>query len=306
MSPKRRAPANAGSGSIGRVNLINRSGSRSVALETTLLAHGVPADAALPLQADLSADVRSGGGVPALVGVLRGRPIVGMTDEDLRTLLADGKAVMKVNTANLGVAMHRALSGATTVSATMELATAAGVRVFATGGLGGVHHVGKGPLDISADIGAFARFPVAVISSGVKAILDVESTREMLETLGVPVIGYRTDSFPAFYLRESAARVDARFDDAAELAVFAKAELQRSGRGVLIVNPIAPEHEIARADWDRWLAQAQAEAAGAGGRDVTPRVLDALHRLSKGATLRANIELVRANARLAGALAAAM
>lgn len=293
------------------MDIINRAGPRSVALETTLLAHGVPADAAPALAADLAADVRAAGAVPAVVGVVRGRPIVGMTDDELAAMLTDaapgGPGVMKANTSNLGVAIHRGLSAATTVSTTMELAARAGVRVFATGGLGGVHRLGSGPLDISADLGAFARFPVAVVASGVKAILDVESTRELLETLGVPVIGFRTDHFPAFYLRGSGARVDARFDHTPDLAAFVRAELVRTGRGILIAQPVAPEHELKRSDWDRWLAQAEAEAhAGGSGRDATPRVLSALHRLSGGATLRANVALVRANARLAGEMAAAM
>lgn len=293
------------------MTLINRAGPRSVALETTLLAHGVPADSATALAADLAADVRAAGAVPAVVGVVRGRAIVGMTDDEIAALLADAadadRGVMKANTANLGVALHRGLSAATTVSTTMELAASAGVRLFATGGLGGVHRLGSGPLDISADLGAFARFPVAVVASGVKAILDVESTREMLETLGVPVVGFRTDRFPAFYLRDSGAKVDARFDDIADLAAFLDAELRLTGRGVLVANPVPEADELPRADWDKWLALAEAEAgAGGAGRDATPRVLSALHRLSAGATLRANIALVRSNARLAGQLAAAL
>lgn len=293
------------------MKIISRAGPRSVALETTLLAHGVPPESAPALAADLAADVRAAGAVPAVVGVLRGRAIVGMTDEELASLLADaaggGPGVMKANGANLGIALHRGLSAATTVSTTMELAACAGVRLFATGGLGGVHRLGAGPVDISADLGAFARFPVAVVSSGVKAILDVESTRELLETLGVPVVGFRADRFPAFYLRDSGAKVDARFDEAPDLAAFLRFELERTGRGALVVQPVPREHELPRADWGRWLAEAEREALGeAGGRDVTPRTLAALHRLSGGATLRANIALVRANARLAGELAAAM
>lgn len=292
------------------MRITNRANPNSVALETTLLAHGVPRDAALSLAADLDAAVGEGGSVGALVGVLRGEPIVGMTRDELRDMLTQ-PVVHKANTANLGLYMHRREIAATTVSATMEIAAAAGVRVFATGGLGGVHKRTDGPIDISADLLAFTRWPVAVVTSGVKSILDVESTREALETLGVPVVGYRTDLFPEFYLRESGARVDARFDDAAALAAFVRAELERTGRGVVVCNPIPETDEIAREDWDTWLREAERRAnAGAGsataGRDATPRALAALHDISGGATLRANIALVLSNARLAGELAAAM
>lgn len=262
-----------------------------------------------------------------LVGLLSGVPVVGMNEVQLDELLtAQPGAVGKVNTSNLGIAMARRRHGATTVSTTMELAAGAGVSVFATGGIGGVHFADSpqnereedshpaaiGALDISSDLYAFTRFPVAVIASGVKSILDVAGTREMLETLGVPVVGFRTDDFPAFYLRKAdnatVAPLDARFDDVAELAAFVRHELSRSRRGLLICNPIPREHELRFADWQRWLNESRqlVAAAGATGRDVTPRLLGALHSVSSGATLRANIALVKANAALAGQLARAM
>jgi pseudouridine-5'-phosphate glycosidase len=289
------------------MHVTNRSSGPSVALETTLLLHGVPRGEGGTLAAQLESIVREHGANPVCVGIVAGRPIVGLNQTELAALLEATK-VPKANTANLGVLMHRGEHAATTVSTTMELAAAAGVRLFATGGLGGVH-LGYGQhLDISADLAAFTRFPVAVTTSGVKSILDVVATREALETLGVPVIGFRTDRFPAFYLRESDARVDARFDDEASLAAFLASELARTGRGVVVANPIPHEHEIARADWDRWLAQATREAAesGAKGRDVTPALLGRLHAVSGGRTLKANIELVKSNAALAARLAAAM
>jgi len=278
---------------------------RAVALETTLIAHGVPRAEALPLQRDLESIVRAEGAEPALVGVVAGRAIVGMSDDELGALLGDA-SVTKLNTSNLGVALHAGQNGATTVSATMEIAAGAGVRVFATGGIGGVHFGYARRLDISADLGALARFPVAVVCSGVKSIIDVESTREALETLGVPVIGFRADAFPAFYLRESEAGVDARFDDERTLAAFVGAELARTGRGVLIANPIPEADELRPDDFAGWLERARAETADATGRDVSPRLLARLHELSGGATLRANLALVRSNARLAGAIAAAL
>lgn len=289
------------------MHVTNRSSGRSVALETTLLLHGVPRGEGGRLAAALEAIVREQGAEPLCVGIVAGRPIVGLDAAELSTLLEAPK-VPKANTANLGVLMHRREHAATTVSTTMELAAAAGVRLFATGGLGGMHRGYGEHLDVSADLAAFTRFPVAVVTSGVKSILDVVATREALETLGVPVVGFRTDRFPAFYLRESEARVDARFDDEASLASFLASELRRTGRGVVVANPIPQEHEIRLADWERWLAQASREAteSGAKGRDVTPALLGRLHAVSGGATLRANIELVRSNASLAARLAAAM
>ena len=278
----------------------------AVGLETTLLVHGVPREAAAPLAHELGAIVREAGAHPAVVGVVEGQPIAGMNPDDLEAMLAQ-KDVPKVNTANLGIALHQGLTAATTVSTTMEICAAAGIRFFATGGIGGVHRGYGEHLDVSADLLALARFPVAVISSGVKSLLDVVSTREALESLGVPVVGYQTDSFPAFYLRKSAASVDIRIDDVKSLAAFALAELQRTGRGILIVQPVPEEEELDAKDWGRWLlkAEAEAEREGARGRDATPAILGALHRISEGRTLQANLALIRENTRLAARLAAA-
>ncbi|MBC7772264.1 MAG: pseudouridine-5'-phosphate glycosidase [Pyrinomonadaceae bacterium] len=293
-----------------------------VALETTLLLHGVPRLQAVPLYRELVRVVQDAGSIPALVGVVAGRGVIGMTEAAFLSMLEARQAgrepphqegliaVPKLNTANLGVTMALGADGATTVSTTMELAAAAGIRIFATGGLGGVHRGYDRALDISTDLAAFTRFPLAVVCSGVKSILDVSSTREVLETLGVPVIGYQTSSFPAFYLRDAdpPIAVDARFDDVDALARYVRRELARTGRGIVIVNPIDAQHQLARAHWDGWLAQAtkDAEHAGVSGRGVTPFVLGRLHHISGGATLRANVELVKSNAGLAGRVAAAM
>lgn len=283
------------------MQVINRAGPLSVALETTLLVHGVPKGEGAKLAAHLRADIESRGASAAVVGVIAGMPTVGLTDPELAALLA-APSVPKANTGNLGVLIHRRSHAATTVSTTMELAAAAGVRVFATGGLGGLHKGFAERPDISADLAAFTRFPVATVCSGVKSLLDVVGTRELLETLGVCVVGWRTDQFPAFYQRESGAKVDARFDDASELAAFVGAELSRTGRGIVVCNPVSGEHEIERGVFEAWLREAEREAATSAGRDVTPAVLGALHRLSGGATLRTNIALVRENARVAAML----
>ncbi len=277
----------------------------AVALETTLPALGLPPGEGLPFTRELAEIIRSEGGSPAVVGVLGGRPIVGMSDRELAELL-DGRTVAKANTSNLGLLMQRGADAATTVSTTMELAAGAGVRLFATGGIGGVHKEFGVRLDISADLAALARFPVAVVASGTKSLLDVVSTREALESLGVPVVGFRCDKFPAFYLRESAAGLDGSFDDEAELARFIDAELGRTGRGVLVCNPIPSQDELPPGAWDAWLAEAERRAGGAEGRDITPRVLAALHTVSDGATMRANLALVRSNCRLASRIAARM
>lgn len=274
--------------------------SRAVALETTLLVHGVPKAVSAELAAELGAIVEGEGSTPALIGVLKGVPTVGMGMEQLREMLYADE-VPKANSANLGVYMNRGSHAATTVSTTMEIAAFAGLRVFATGGIGGVHHGYGTQLDISADLMAFTRFPIAVVTSGVKSILDVVSTREALESLGVTVAGFQTDTFPSFYLRGSEAGVDVRFDDVDELADFVRLELARSGRGIVIANPIPVEHELEGGQWSKWLKKARklAEADGVAGRDVTPALLGHLHEISEGKTLKANIQLVKSNARLA-------
>ncbi len=294
------------------MRVVRRVPSPAVALESTLLVHGVPKTSALELNRELCDICVAAGASPALIALIDGRPVAGVTEPELRELL-DRDAVPKANTSNLGVLKYWGASAATTVSVTMEIAAAAGIGVFATGGLGGVHQnlfTGGATcnLDVSSDLAAMARYPVAVVSSGVKSILDVCATREALESLGVCVVGFRTDSFPAFYQRSSEAEVDARFDDPAELAAFLNEELARSNRGVLVANPVPEEHEIPAERFEAWREEAEehARSSGATGRGITPAVLGALHDVSDGATLRANLELVRSNARLASELAVAM
>ncbi|MFG0256618.1 MAG: pseudouridine-5'-phosphate glycosidase [Phycisphaerales bacterium JB043] len=288
--------------------LTDRAESPAVALETTLLCHGVPSGEGMPLARRLGGIVRECGAHPAVVGVLGGRAIVGMDEYELEAMLGEDR-VEKANTSNLGALVHSGAPAATTVSATMELSARAGVRVFATGGVGGVHRGYGNHFDVSADLAALARFPVAVVSSGVKSLLDVCATREALETLGVTVVGFGTDEFPAFYLRRGdAGRVDRRFDDVDELADFVRFELGRTGRGLMVANPVPAEDEIPIGQWSEWMEEAQRGVSmhEGCGRDVTPRLLSELHRISEGATLRTNIALVESNARLSGRLARAM
>jgi pseudouridylate synthase len=279
--------------------------SNRVALETTLLAHGVPGERALQLGVDLENIVREAGAYPATIGVLEGHPIVGMSRDQLDAFLSS-EPIAKANTSNLGVILHRTQTAATTVSSTVELAARDGIRLMATGGIGGVHQ--DNHFDVSTDLVALTRFPVAVVCSGCKSILDIATTRECLETLGVPVVGFQTDDFPAFYLRTSGCDVDAQFDDVNDLASFLHTELTRTRRGVLVVNPIPETDAIAPDDWSMWLDEARraVEQEPLGGRSWTPRLLSELHRISQGATLEANLALVKNNARLAAQLAVAM
>lgn len=286
-----------------RTHLVRRVAGRAVvALETTLLAHGLPAGEGLPLARELDAIVRSHQARPATIGVLDGVPIVGMTEGELGKFLGRPK-IEKANTANLGPLIYQRATAATTVSATVAIAASAGIRVMATGGLGGVHANMDQRLDISADLTSLVQHPVAVVSSGVKAILDVVSTRELLETLAVPVIGYRTETFPAFYLTDSESGVDATFDDPVDIAGFVRQHLASTGRGALVVQPVPADHAIEPHVWHHWLEEAQAATPAVQGRAATPAVLDTLHRISGGKTLAANLALVRANADLAAQIA---
>lgn len=286
---------------------VNRAISPAVALETTILVHGLPKQRALEVCKQLEQEVMESGAHPALVGVVNGAPTVGMTRDELLEFL-DADHIEKLNSSNLGQAIHTGLSGATTVSTTMELAERAGIRVFATGGIGGVHQNYHERPDISADLFALTRHRLAVVTSGCKNILDIPATREMLETLGVTVIGYQTDTFPAFYQRETDLPVDARYDDTRELADFVGFELARTGRGIVVANPIPKPDEIPLTEWGSWLSQARTlpSVMNSNGRDATPALLAEVHRLSDGKTIEANVALARSNAKLAGSIAAVL
>lgn len=287
-----------------RPPLVRRAPPHAVAIETTVLTHGVPRPAARDLARDLAQLALQAGSHAAFVALVAGTPTVGLADHELDRLLAPPE-VPKANTSNLGWLIHTGADAATTVSTTLELAAAAGLTVCATGGLGGVHKDLARRIDISADLAALARYPIALVTSGCKSILDVESTRELLESLGVPVVGFRTDVFPAFYRRHSQAGVDARIDDVPTLARFARRELARTGRALVIANPIPPEAELSESDLRTWMAQAQAGDATTPetGRQVTPALLRRLHEASGQATVRANVALIRSNVTLAGELA---
>lgn len=285
-----------------------------VALESTIISHGFPYPANLECALTAEEVVREQGAVPATIAVLGGVPTVGLSRQQIEHLATAGpERVEKVSRRDLGVigggagrAGDGRGDGATTVSATMLLARLAGIDVFATGGIGGVHRGAEKSFDVSADLMELARTEVCVVCAGAKSILDIGLTLEVLETHGVPVLGYRTDEFPAFYTRTSGLPVSARLDSAAEIAraFFVRRGL-RLGGGMVVANPIDREHEIDPAELDAWTAQALGDAAAQGiqGKAVTPFLLARIHALSAGASEEANKQLVYSNARLAAQIA---
>lgn len=279
-----------------------------VALESTIISHGLPRPDNLRVGREIEDAVRSAGAVPATIAVVGGEPHIGLDDAALRRI-AEGDAVIKISQRDLAVLAALGGDGATTVAATAHLAVEVGITVFATGGLGGVHRGARDSWDESADLVALSRTGVLVVCAGVKSILDVGATLERLESLNVGVIGYRTDRFPGFYLADSGQPVGWRLDTPAQVAdvLCARRRLGSDGYGLVLSNPIAPDDEMDRALHDRVLAAclAAAEAEGVRGKDVTPFLLDFFHRETRGASLAANVALVLSNARLAAEIAAA-
>jgi len=284
-----------------------QAGSPVVALESTLLAHGLPAPRNREVADRLEADVRAHGAVPATVAVLDGTPRVGLTAAELDRVCAGG--LTKLSVRDLGVAVGLRRDGATTVAATAALAAAAGVAVFATGGLGGVHRGARKSWDVSADLAALSRTPVLTVCSGVKSILDVGATLELLETSSVPVLGYRTDAFPGFYRRDSGLPVPWRIDEPAQVAAVWRAHRELGGgSGMVLAQPVPGADEMDAGLHDRLLAEGLALVAArrVTGKDVTPVLLEHFHAASGGASLTANVALVRANAELAAQVAVAL
>jgi pseudouridine-5'-phosphate glycosidase len=280
-----------------------RDGAPVVALESTLIAHGLPWPANLETAQAAEVAVRAEGAVPATIAVLGGRPKIGLGGPQIE-FLARGENVAKASRRDLAAILTRKGDAATTVSATMFLAHQVGIGVFATGGIGGVHRHAGETFDISSDLTELARTAVAVVCAGAKSILDIPATLEYLETLAVPVVGFRTDVFPAFYLRDSGQRVGARVDSPEEAAWLIRTHRALGGAGMVLAQALGEEDALDPDAFAGWLAQAEAEAVGAGvqGPALTPFLLKRLAELSGGKTLRANQELVIANARLAAQL----
>ncbi|QIM21692.1 pseudouridine-5'-phosphate glycosidase [Phycicoccus sp. HDW14] len=279
-----------------------------VALESTIISHGMPYPQNVGMAREVEQIVRDGGAVPATVAILHGRPTVGLTDDELEMFGAD-TAIRKVSVRDMAHVVATGVHGATTVASTMRIAALAGISVFVTGGLGGVHRGAESSMDVSADLTELSRTPVAVISAGVKSILDIARTLEALETLEVPVVGYGTDDFPSFFSRSSGVAVPMRVDTPEEAARLVAAQLDLGlGAGISIANPVPVEDEMAREDIDGVIAQAlaDADARGVVGKDITPYLLGRLVELSDGRSLETNLALVRNNARVGTAIAVAL
>lgn len=277
-----------------------------VALESTVIAHGLPHPTNLETARLLEAEIREAGATPATIAIADGTVVVGAEDALLERLATEPR-VLKVSTRDLAPLLARGRSGglgATTAATTVEVAAAAGIAIFATGGIGGVHRGAERTLDISADLGALARHPVCVVCAGAKLILDLPKTLEVLETLGVPVIGFATSELPAFYARSSGLPLAHRVDDAIAAARVVQAQLAR-GAGLLVTVPIPAEAALDRQTLEREIAAAldAAERAAVTGSSLTPFLLNRMSDTTSGRTLAANIVLLRNNARVAAAIA---
>jgi pseudouridine-5'-phosphate glycosidase len=280
-----------------------------VALESTLISHGLPHPDNIEVARESERLIRAEGAVPATVGVISGTAKVGLDDAELE-LMATAGGVEKLSARDLPVAAAKGIHGATTVAATAHLAALAGIRLFATGGLGGVHRGARESWDVSADLAALTRTPVAVVCSGVKSILDVPATLEYLETAGVPVVGYRTRRFPGFYLADSGQPVDWSVGDEGEAArlVLALEELGLGRSGLVIANPLSEGDQLDPGVHGRALRAGleEMERGGVRGKDVTPFLLDRFARETGGESLRVNKKIIEGNARLAARVAVSL
>ncbi|MBU0496037.1 MAG: pseudouridine-5'-phosphate glycosidase [Chloroflexi bacterium] len=277
-----------------------------VALESTLISHGLPAPTNLETARGLEAVVREHGATPATIAILHGQIRVGLDDAALRTLTTE--PVRKLSRRDLAAAVVQEAHGATTVAATMWIAHRVGIRVFATGGIGGVHRGAGETWDVSADLPELAQTPVLVVCAGAKSLLDLPKTREYLETWGVPVLGYGTAELPAFYTPHSGLSVDARVDTPAQAAAIARTHWALGGRGLLVTVPVPPDQALAAQAAEDALAQAVAEAEtqGIGGARLTPFVLARVKDLTGGESLRANVALLLNNTAVAAQIACAL
>lgn len=279
-----------------------------VALESTILSHGLPRPQNLDIAAEIEQAVRDGGAVPATIAVVAGQVRIGLDSDALR-VIAGSDDVVKVSVRDLATIAARGGNGATTVASTAHLAARAGISVFATGGLGGVHRQARDSWDESADLTTLSRTPVTVVCAGVKSILDVAATLERLETLNIGVLGYRTNAFPGFYRADSGHTLDWRVDSADEVAAVlrSRTELGTDRFGLIVANPIPAADELDAGLHDRTLAAGlvDLDRNGISGKDVTPFLLDFFHRQTHGASLTANVKLVLNNARVAAEIAAA-
>ena len=286
-----------------------KAGKPVVALESTIISHGMPYPQNVETALKVEQTIREDGATPATIAIIGGRLKAGLTPEEIEYLGKKGTAVTKASRRDLPVLVARGQDGATTVTTTMIIAAMAGIKVFATGGIGGVHRGAETTMDISADLEELARTPVMVICAGAKAILDLGLTLEYLETKGVPVIGYGTEELPAFYTRKSGFKVDYRVDSPEELAAIFKAKQEMGlGGGMLVTNPIPEAYSMDPTRINKAIDEAVAEAQQRGihGKETTPFLLAKIKDITGGDSLASNIQLVLNNARLAAKTAASL
>ncbi|WP_426566695.1 pseudouridine-5'-phosphate glycosidase [Angustibacter sp. McL0619] len=283
-------------------------GAPVVALESTIISHGLPRPDNLRVAREIEQAVRDAGAVPATVALVAGRVRIGLDDDALATVAGDD-SVLKVSVRDLAVVAARGGHGATTVASTAHLAARAGIAVFATGGLGGVHRGASTTFDESADLVTLSRVPTTVVCAGVKSILDIAATLERMETLGIGLVGYRTDRFPGFYLTDSGHPVEHRVDDPAEVAAVmrARAALGTDRAGLVVANPLPEDEQLDPVLHDRVLAAALAgaDAEGVHGKETTPYLLARFHQDTQGRSLAVNTRIILRNARLAAQIALA-
>lgn len=281
-------------------------GKAVVALESTIISHGMPYPQNVETALRVEKEVRDSGAIPATIAIINGVPTVGCSKEEIECLGKAGLSATKVSRRDIPVVVAKGLNGATTVAGTMILADMAGIKVFATGGIGGVHRGAEKTMDISADLDEMGRTEVCVVCAGAKSILDLNLTMEYLETKGVAVIGYRTDELPAFFTRKSGIKVGYRMDSAEEIAktLYAKSDMGLGG-GTLVTNPIPEEYSMDESVINEAIDKAikEADERGIKGKDITPFLLDKIQKITGGNSLASNIELVLNNARLASNIA---
>jgi len=279
-----------------------------VALESTIITHGMPYPQNLEMANAVEAVIRENGAIPATIAIMDGRFAVGVSGEDLERLAEARGSAAKASRRDVASLLVKGELAGTTVATTMQIAALAGIKVFATGGIGGVHRGAEETFDISADLEELARTPVAVVCAGAKSILDIGKTLEVLETNGVPVIGYGTDAFPAFWARESGHKVDHRFDTPEEIAKVVALQGELGLGGVLVANPIPEADALDAQAIEKRIAEAiaDAEVKGVSRKDLTPFLLQRIFELTEGRSLKANIALVENNARLAARIAVAL
>jgi pseudouridine-5'-phosphate glycosidase len=284
------------------------AGKAVVALESTIITHGMPYPQNLEMAKGVEDIIRSEGATPATIAIMDGRLCVGLAGEDLERLAQTGGTAAKASRRDVASLLVNGEIAGTTVATTMQIAALAGIHVFATGGIGGVHRGAEETFDISADLEELSKTPVAVVCAGAKSILDIAKTLEVLETNGVPVLGFGTDDFPAFWARESGHKVDHRFDDPADIAKVVAIQADLGMGGVLVANPIPEADALDPAAIGARIEQAlkDAEAAGVSRKAVTPYLLQRIFELTEGKSLKANVALVENNARVAARFAVAL